>query len=442
MGTILLIDDSATFLHCAEAIVKQALPEIEVEKAFSGREGLEIARTGRPDVILLDLFMPDMDGMETCELLKKDETTKGIPVIMVTGHQREDAVLAPALEMGADGYLYKPFPPRQLVALIKVMLRIKRMEDALRQENLTLLKEIERNSEELRLSRELLDVKTEWMEETVRSETEDLIRQDRMMHMGLLATGVAHEINNPATFIGSNLLTFKKYWAHVENVLESLTEEATRRDAKLGVVLEEMPKLIAGMENGVKRISGIVSEIKNYSSRQIESHRKVQLRNVIETAAELTRSSVKHHAELRCELPEDLPAIHGSSLMLSQVFVNLLINAAKAIEDTGQFGEILVEAKVVDGDMEIKVQDNGSGIDAENLPLLFNPFFTTRRDQGGTGLGLFVSHGIVKGHGGDIRVESVSGVGTTFIITLPVADPAESEANDLNSERIDETEEQ
>lgn len=422
MSKALVIDDSTAFLKNIEMQLERGLPELEVVKAYDGKQGIELAKSEKPDVILLDLIMPVMDGLETCERLKNDDETKWIPIIMMTGMRSEDGPLAPALEVGADGYLYKPFAHQEMIALVKVMLRIKRTEDALRAREASLLEEVDVRTEELKISNDLLSVRGQLIERSITQQTQELIQKERLAQVGILAAGIAHEINNPTTFISSNIQTFKMYWKYIEDALSACECPSIKENERIDKIIFGMPNIISGMENGVSRISSIVSQIKNYSSKESANFRFVSLKEVVDSAVQLTWNQIKHHLKLAKELPEDLPSVYGSAQMLSQVVVNLLMNAAEAFKEKQVYGEVTIKAELDDKKVVMWVRDNGPGMDQESLSKIFDPFFTTRRGAGGTGLGLFVSYGIVNGHNGELSVESELGQGTCFTIKLPVAE--------------------
>ncbi len=232
-----------------------------------------------------------------------------------------------------------------------------------------------------------------------------LVFADRMASMGTLAAGVAHEINNPLSFILSNL----NYVADELSRLERVPEDVLRA--------------VEDTREGAVRVREIVRDLKTFSradDRAVEE--PVDLRQVLHSAINLTQNEIRHRARLALDLA-DVPRVRGSAHRLGQVFVNLLINAAHAITDpVPDRNEIRVRcATGPDGRARIEVTDTGRGIAPENLARIFEPFFTTKPVGIGTGLGLSICHGIVTRLGGAIEVESQLGVGSTFRVSFPPA---------------------
>jgi signal transduction histidine kinase len=428
MEVFLLVDDDAGALTLMDRILKRAFSSCRILHSKTGQDALDTLKVERPDVVVLDVNLPDQSGFDVCRTLRSDPVTAGLPILMVTGERVESSNRVQGLEIGADGYIYKPFLPNEFVAQVKVMLRVKTAEDHLRSQKEELEKAFQEQTVELQHSREALQQKVSELQETLERQTQELIRADRLASVGVLAAGIAHEVNNPNTFIASNLQTFKMFWNDVEAMLAGASAALPPEQArKWAFIREEMPALVKGLEEGTKRIAGIVTGIKGYAAGSSENQRIVDITEIVESALRLAWNQLKHDIEVINHLPADLPKVFGSEQLLVQVFLNLFLNAAHAMKEHRGEGVLTLSGFVNDENMVVvSVADNGPGIRSEDLANLFNPFFTTRREKGGTGLGLFVSHGIIKGHNGRLEVASVVNQGTTFQVVLPMVDRNQS----------------
>jgi len=248
---------------------------------------------------------------------------------------------------------------------------------------------------------------------------EKLHSADRMASLGTLAAGVAHEINNPLSFMLSNL----------RFIGEELNSLYVRGDDALRERLREVQDALNETLSGGDRVRDIVRDLKMFSRRD-EGHRgPVNLHAVLDLCGNIARGQLKHRARLVKEYGE-LPPVHASESRLGQLFLNLIINAAQAIPDNGDEDahEVRITTRLIGEEWAVvEVKDTGLGIAPEHLSRLFDPFFTTKPSGVGTGLGLSICHGIVVAMGGQITVESELGRGSTFRVTLPLrprsADP-------------------
>ena len=422
--SILVADDDAGVLALITRVLRVACPACKVLTATTGQECLDIIARTHPDILILDVNLPDINGNDLCQQLKLKDATRHIPILMVTGGDFQPGRKAAALESGADAYLYKPFESAELSAQVKVMLRIKRTEDSLRDQKGLLEEAVREQTEELEMHRRALQDKVRILEDLLETRTKALIDRDHAASDRLLTMGIAHEINNPSTFIASNLQTFEQFWEHISKALPpaAALDDAARE--RLAFIRAEMPGLREGMKKGVERISGIIWHMKHYADDNMINARFLAVPALVRSAIGFTRTQLPPHVTVNTEIPDTLPQVYGSEEMLGQVLINLITNAAHALGDSGRPGAITLRAWLeADVWVVMEVSDNGPGIAAPDLARIFNPFFTTRRDKGGTGLGLFFSHGIIKGHHGSLSAASVQGSGSTFTIRLPAAEP-------------------
>lgn len=251
-----------------------------------------------------------------------------------------------------------------------------------------------------------------------------LIQSYKMASLGKLIAGIAHEINNPNTFIQGNIKIIRESMGDIFPILEQ--EYKNNRDLRIArlnydIFKENIPVLIDDMVEGSDRIKKIVYGLRNYARKDEGSmNDKVDINQMIESSLRLVSNQLRKTANVQKSLLENIPKVKGSMQKLEQVVVNLLVNASQAIKD-GQKGLIKV---ITDYDEELNeviiiISDNGSGMDNKTQKFIFDPFFTTKRARGGTGLGLSISYGIIKEHNGRIMVNSQPEEGTVFTINLP-----------------------
>jgi len=259
----------------------------------------------------------------------------------------------------------------------------------------------------------------------VRDVTESRALEARLRQMqkleavGLLAAGVAHEINNPLTYVVGNL--------------ETLREELRRigDGARAGAFLESVRTRIADACDGTQRVRQIVRDLKTFARLDEEDRGAVDVVSVVGNAIKLASAEIRYRARLHTDLAAVPPALANEG-RLSQVFVNLLVNAAQAIEEGAvERNEIRVVTSASEADVKVEISDTGRGIAPEHLERLFDPFFTTKSKNGGSGLGLAICYKIVSSYGGTIDVDSRVGAGSRFVVRLPIAKSAPSAAEPL-----------
>jgi signal transduction histidine kinase len=369
---ILAIDDSNVNLLVIKGALEKHLPDAQLETARSGRQGLELARSWLPDTILLDLQMPDMDGYETIRHLKQDPATAYIPVIVITAAEVESKDRVRALDLGADAFLQKPISSHELVAHIRVMLRIKKAEERLR-------------------------------------------HSQKLEAIGILAGGVAHDFNNILTVIRgySTMLLMQTPPDDPNHESLQMIVDAVKRATELTQSLltfsrkqeatpskAELYTLVSSFEKFLRRIIG-----ENITLNFICDQQTVP--------ATVDRSMIEQMLmNLAINARDAMP--DGGQLTITTSNVMLDNKAASALElSPGAY-------------IHLTVSDTGSGIPKDVLPKIFDPFFTTKEIGKGSGLGLSMVYGIVKQHGGTISVESAPGAGATFSIYLPANDTPES----------------
>lgn len=247
--------------------------------------------------------------------------------------------------------------------------------------------------------------------------TAQMMQMDRMIAAGTLAAGVGHEINNPLTYVTSNIEFSLERLAQFERRVEAVLD-AAQHPTMLGE-LGSMYEALSDAREGSGRIRDIVGQLRTFSPGEESERTTLAIRPVIESVLGMVSNEIRHRAKLVMDL-DDEPRVRGNKNKLGQVFVNLLINAAHAIEEGARDdNEIHIRTQAADSWVIIEVTDSGAGIPEEELPRIFDPFFTTKPVGQGTGLGLYICQRIVESHGGRIEVESQRGEGTVVRIRLP-----------------------
>jgi len=268
-----------------------------------------------------------------------------------------------------------------------------------------------------------------------------MLQSEKMASVGQLAAGVAHEINNPTGFVSSNLKTLSNYQNDItklikqyrklitdlkditnkENLPSSITEQmeqivAYETEVDLNFILDDILDLIKESKEGTERIKKIVLDLKDFAHPGEDKIQTTDINKGIESTVNVAWNELKYKATVTKEYG-DLPQVQCYPQQLNQVFMNILVNAAHAIEKHGEIG---IVTRALDGQVEIEISDTGVGIPKQNLPKIFDPFFTTKKVGKGTGLGLNMAYNIIKKHKGTIDVESEVGKGTIFTIRIPV----------------------
>ncbi len=284
----------------------------------------------------------------------------------------------------------------------------------------TLKKEVAHRTREL--EQEIAERKRAMEELAVRQR--QLIQADKMTSLGILVSGVAHEINNPNGLILLNLPLLRKAYGDAEPILEQHFRE--HGEFRLGWLnysrmRTEIPQMFEETLEGAKRIKRIVEDLKDFARRDDSDFSSaVDFNKVVEAAVRLVDASIRNATDcFSAVYAEQLPAVKGNPQRIEQVVVNLILNACQALggKEDGIFLKTLHDNEA--GEVILEVRDEGKGIDPAHLPHLTDPFFTTKRESGGTGLGLSVSAGIVKEHGGALRFNSAPGQGMTVVLALP-----------------------
>jgi len=387
----------------------------------SGREALDLFAGNSFPLVLLDIDMPGMSGMDVLWELRNSDFPP--TVIMVTGED-DPAVAANALELGACGYLVKPFEKNELLIYVAHALRLRELERKNREYRDNLEQQVQDRTRQLEQA--LKDLK---------ASQDQLLHQEKLATIGHLAAGVAHEINNPTGYIGSNLGTLTKYMGRISEFIGLLDGFSSalppdkaaelalaRKNAKIDFLVEDSRDILAECLEGVGRIKKIVAGLKTFSRKDQNTSCLASINDCLENALTVAWNELKYKATVEKEYG-DIPPLRCYPNQLSQVFMNLLVNAAHAIENQGM---IRIKTCTKNGLVLVSISDTGCGISPENREKIFAPFFTTKADGVGTGLGLSIVTEIVARHGGKISVESEAGKGSTFTVSIPAHNDAKA----------------
>ncbi len=405
---VLVADDSVFNRERLTALLED---HYDVSVVNDGQSCLEALAASTYDILLLDIKMPAVGGIEVLAHLV-DHETHNLPVIVVSESKNIDDICN-AFELGAVDYIYSQFTQDELLVRIETQL-------ALAQHSLNM-------ERQLQLATDSLEEKNEQLDEA----NHLLLQSEKLASLGLLAAGVAHEINNPVGYVSSNLDSLKEYITDLLKLLDAYgTLESKlgendllkpirqlKHELDIEYLLDDLQQLISESITGVSTIKTIVADLKAFSRKDEKQKETVDIHQCIESALNIARNELKYHVAVEKDY-STLPLVHCNPNQLSQVFLNLLVNSAQAITDKGH---IFIQTKMAGQDsIELRIRDNGCGIEAANLETIFKPFYTTKTEDKGTGLGLALSQQIIQEHGGNISVKSVVNQGTEFIISLPL----------------------
>jgi len=371
----LLVDDENDFRQILAKRLKRR--GINVREADRGEKALRILAEIPADIVVLDVKMPGMDGIECLKRIKRNHAQT--EVIMLTGHADIQGGVE-GIKSGAFDYLSKPIELEHLIRKIKQAFH-----------------KIQRIQAEKREAAFKEQIK------------QQMVVAERLVALGTMASGVAHEINNPLAVIQDSA-------GWLEQILEKPEMQAMPRKDDFKKGLERINKAV---KRAGKITQQLLQAVKTQTTEMADPSTfvEVSLKQLSEEAITLVEpEAALKHITIRLETPEPDPSAWTDPMQLLQVLLNLLSNSIQATDDGGQ---VLVRLDTSLEEAKILVRDNGCGISKENISRVFEPFFTTKEADQGTGMGLYVSWGIITGLGGLISVESEVNKGTAFTITLP-----------------------
>ncbi len=393
--SILVVDDNAEMLD----FVRQVLSaDYRVRAVADANQALAALRSAAFDLVISDVMMPGPDGIALCHTLKEDAELARVPLILLTARASIDSKLS-GLAAGADDYITKPFHPEELIARAAALLRTRRIEGELRQSH----EQLARAYQDLRAAQA------------------QLIHSEKMAALGTLVAGVAHEINNPVSFIHSSIDLISASIEELRETLETRLDDANgsadglREWSGDGERFDTLLQNAQICKEGAQRAARIVQDLRAFSRPDTDGRQPTDIHASLEQSLRLLQGELKGRVSIQRDYGE-LPMVVCNAGQIAQVFLNLLANALQAIPDKGK---VTLHTSRTGDDVEVEIRDDGSGMAADTVDKIFDPFFTTKEVGKGTGLGLSIVRSLVDAHGGEIRVDSALGKGTTFTVVLP-----------------------
>ncbi|MEG4272254.1 MULTISPECIES: response regulator [unclassified Microcoleus] len=453
-SSILIVDDNPSNLD----VLSEALAGFgwEILVATDGETAIEQAEYTQPDLILLDVMMPGIDGFETCHRLKESPLTNEISVIFMTALSDIGDKIK-GFNLGAVDYITKPFEQNEVLARVNLHLKLRSLTKTLADQNLLLKREIEdRLAAEAALHQLAQELEKRVEERTaelsqaldnLKKAQVQIVQSEKMACLGQLVAGVAHEINNPVSFISNNIPIAKEYIADLIEItrlckhhVSSTSEfEDKCQEIELDFIVEDLPKIIDSMAVGTERLYNLSMSLRNFSRLDISALTPVNIHDGLDSTLLIlghrlkgkgTRPAIKVIKEYG-----ELPLVECYPGPINQVFMNVLAHAIDALEEStiscplcrekqqsNDTPQIRISTEMLQGDrVVIRIADNGVGITQEVMQHLFTPMFTTKSVGKGTGLGLSISREIVEAkHGGKLICIALPEWGVEFVIELPI----------------------
>jgi signal transduction histidine kinase len=374
---ILIVDDEPPNILLLEKFLKQE-GYFNIRALEHSPEFLEVFQDFEPDLVLLDINMPEVDGFEILSQLKEMQVDSFLPVLVLTAQIDMETRLK-ALDCGAHDFLNKPFDLGEVSFRIRNLLETRRLHNLIKDQNRVLEQKVRERTAELEASHAYL------------------LHSEKLSAVGKLAASISHEFNNP--ILG------------IRNILEQVSSSVS-----LDSELEELVNLAIRESS---RVMELATKLKQFYRPTTDQLISLDLHSILDDMIVLKKKDfLEKKIKLVKRYAPDLPNVQVVEDQLKQVILNLLQNAEESI--TGETGSIEILTNHIDSQVEVQIKDTGCGISAQHVSNIFEPFFTTKSAVKGTGLGLFVSYGIIKRHGGDITCTSQSGKGTLFTLTLPL----------------------
>ena len=412
-GFILIVDDNPTNLSVlSEALASEGL---RFRVAVDGESAIAQAERNQPELILLDVQMPGIDGFETCRRLKANPVTQNIPIIFTTALADLDSKTK-GFTLGAVDYIPKPFAQQEVIARVLVHLQLKQLTES--------------------LERKVNDRTTALQQAQVQ-----LVQQEKLSTLGELIAGIAHEMNNPISFIVNNIPPLKEYIAGITELLLLYQQEYPNPTAKittfietldLNFVLEDLVKILNSFQLGSERIQHLSTSLRSFSRSDSHTKRPADLHLGLDSTVMILQHRLKANGDRpRIEVMKNygtLPQVNCYIGEMNQVFMNILANAIDALDEaitqgkmSNSIPQIQITTEINSQQMVIiRIADNGLGIPERLKQRLFEPLFTTKPVGKGTGLGLSIAHQIiVEKHNGTLEVNSQPGMVTEFKIAIP-----------------------
>ena len=395
---ILMVDDESSNIVVLESALKQAQYSC-INSTTDSRKAISLYQELKPDLVLLDLRMPHLDGFQVIEQIKQIENDDSYAPILVLTAESDPSVRLKALQFGARDFLSKPLDLSEVLCRIQNILEVRLLNKNLGAQKDFVEQRVLERTADLKLANQQLKkeiAERERSEKELQNVNQQLLHVEKLSALGQLAASIAHEFNNPLMGI--------------RNTLEQVQQGTTMEDS-----LKELVELSINESN---RVMNLAHQLKDFYRPTSGTPQPLNLHNAIDDMLMLKKNDFnKENIQLTKEYVECLPDVRVVEDQFKQVILNLLQNSNEACK---KGGAITIRTKVLNSNVEVEIEDTGQGIKQQHMEKIFDPFFTTKGEVKGTGLGLSVSYGIIKKHGGDLKVRSTEGRGTQSIITLPI----------------------
>ena len=375
---LLIADDEPDMLRFLKS---QLSAHFQVLEAVDGQQAIEKASQFLPDIILIDMMMPEKDGLQACRELRARTPTQSIPIVLLTARADEETKLA-ALAAGANDFLSKPFSLTELNVRLKNLVESHQLQRKLARQN------------------QILEATLEQLKET----ESQLVQSEKLASLGRLSAGIIHEINNPLNYAKTGLRVLER-----QGKLLPEDQQADFTDQ------------LKDIEDGVDRVKNIVSDLRTFTHPGSGQLQTVEVEALVTTALRFLSHEWKGDVRIERHISEG-QTISANQNQLIQVLVNLLQNASDAMKQkqfTDEPPTIWIEGRVANGKSLLVIRDNGAGISAEHRGKIFDPFFTTKDVGEGMGLGLSICYRIVKESGGRIHVKTEPEKFCEFTLAFP-----------------------
>lgn len=418
---ILIVDDNATNLAVLSETLKMGGYSIAVE--MDGESALEQVKYHTPDLILLDITMPGIDGFETCKRLKESSESKDIPIIFITASDSTSNMVK-SFSLGAVDYITKPFRAEELFMRVKTHLQIKQL-------NLDLIDKNNLLQEEIK-EKEIIQNKLTNTLKKLKKAQKQIIAKERLASLGILTAGIADELKNPLNFINNFAQISQKYTKKILTSFENITKNFTDLEKQdIQKTLKKLTKSLEAIEEEGEQANKVINSMLLHA-KQGDNDKKIT--NINELINQSLQFAIKNFQSkfkiidinLETEYDDTIPPINVFSQSLNIAFFNILNNACYTLNKKKQIEPnfrptIRIKTKYFREKIDIFIKDNGEGISHEFISNIFDPFFTTKPTNQSTGLGLFLTYDIiVNQHEGDIKINTKKGDFTEFIINFDI----------------------